>query len=120
VRRPGLRDARSVLCGGAVAGSVAFVRARYLRWGATDEELKVGLSGDELVAAADLTATRAVTVRAGADVVWPWMAQLGQGRGVFYSYDFLENLVGCDVHGAERVGAEWQSIDVGDTVHLHP
>jgi hypothetical protein len=72
------------------------------------------------VAAADLTATRAVPVRAGAGVVWPWMAQLGQGRGAFYSYDFLENLVGCDIHSAERVVAEWQSIDVGDTVHLHP
>ena len=57
--------------------------------------------------AADLTATRAVTIRAGADVVWPWIAQLGQGRGGFYSYDFLENLVGCDIHSAERVVAEW-------------
>jgi hypothetical protein len=91
-----------------------------LRWGATDEELKVGLPGDELVGAADLTATRAVTVRACAGVVWPWIAQLGQGRGGFYSYDFLENLVGCDIHSAERVVAEWQSIDIGDAVHLHP
>jgi hypothetical protein len=91
-----------------------------LRWGATDEELKVGLPGDELVGAADLTATRAVTVRAGADVVWPWIAQLGQGRGGFYSYDFLENLVGCDIHSAERVLDDWQSIGVGDAVHLHP
>jgi hypothetical protein len=91
-----------------------------LRWGATDEELKVGLPGDELVGAADLTATRAVTVRACAGMVWPWIAQLGQGRGGFYSYDFLENLVGCDIHSAERVVAEWQSIAIGDAVHLHP
>jgi hypothetical protein len=89
-----------------------------LRWGATDDELKVVLPGDELVAAADLTATRAVTVRASADGVWPWIAQIGQGRGGFYSYDFLENLVGCDIHSAERVVPEWQSIDVGDAVHL--
>ena len=91
-----------------------------MRWGATDEELRVALPGDELLGAADLTATRAVSVGAGADVVWPWIAQLGQGRGGFYSYDFLENLVGCDIHSAERVVAEWQSIDVGDAVHLHP
>jgi hypothetical protein len=91
-----------------------------LRWGATDGELKVALLGDELVPDADLTATRAVTVRAGADGVWPWIAQLGQGRGGFYSYDVLENLVGCDIHSAERVVPEWQSIDVGDAVHLHP
>ena len=91
-----------------------------MRWGATDEELKAALPGDELVPAADLTATRAVTVCAVAGEVWPWIAQLGQGRGGFYSYDFLENLVGCDIHSAERVVAEWQSIDVGDAVHLHP
>jgi hypothetical protein len=112
--------ARLVCVGGAVTLGVALVRARCLRWGATDAELNVGLPGDELLGAADLTATRAVTVRAGADVVWPWIAQLGQGRGGFYSYDFLENLVGCDIHSAERVVAEWQSIGVGDAVHLHP
>jgi hypothetical protein len=113
-------DARLVAVGGAVAVGVALVRAWYLRWGATDEEFKVGLPGDELVGAADLTATRALTVRAGAEVVWPWIAQLGQGRGGFYSYDVLENLVGCDIHSAERVVADWQSIAVGDAVHLHP
>jgi hypothetical protein len=113
-------DARLLVVGGAVAVGVARARARYLRWGATDDELKVGLPGDELVAAADLTATRAVTVRAVADAVWPWIAQLGQGRGGFYSYDFLENLVGCEMHSADRVVAEWQSIVVGDAVHLHP
>jgi hypothetical protein len=91
-----------------------------LQWGATDDELNVALPGDDLVPTADLTATRAVTVRAPADRVWPWIAQLGQERGGFYSYDFLENLVGCDIHSAEQVVPEWQSIEVGDTVHLHP
>ena len=90
-----------------------------MRWGATDDEVNDTVPGDELVPAADLTATRAVTVRASADGVWPWLAQLGQGRGGFYSYDFLENLVGCSIHSAERVVPEWQSIDVGDAVHLH-
>jgi hypothetical protein len=91
-----------------------------LRWGATDDELNDTLPGDGLVPAADLTATRAVTVHAPADRVWPWLAQLGQGRGGFYSYDLLENLVGCDIHSAERVVPEWQSIGVGDAVYLHP
>jgi hypothetical protein len=104
----------------AVAVGVGLVRARCLSWGATDEELQAGLPGDELMGAADLTATRAVSVRARADAVWPWIAQLGQGRGGFYSYDFLENLVGCDIRSAERVVAEWQSIAVGDVVRLHP
>jgi hypothetical protein len=59
-------------------------------------------------------------VHALADQVWPWIAQLGQGRGGFYSYDALENLVGCDIHSADRVVPEWQDLKVGDQVHLHP
>ena len=69
---------------------------------------------------ADLTATRAITIDAGADGVWPWIAQLGQGRGGFCSYDFLENLVGLDIHSAERIVPEWQGIEVGDEVRSHP
>jgi hypothetical protein len=109
-----------VAADGAVVAGVAFARGRYLRWGATDDELNVALPGDEIVATADLTATRAVTVRVAGARVWPWIAQVGQGRGGFYSYDFLENLAGCDIHSAERAVPEWQSIDVGDVVHLTP
>ena len=65
-------------------------------------------------------ATRAITVPAAADQVWPWIAQLGQGRGGFYSYDALENLVGCDIHSADRVVAEWQDLKAGDQVKLAP
>jgi hypothetical protein len=96
------------------------LRARYLRWSATDEEVNLALSGDELTRRGDLTATRAVTVCASSDVVWPWIAQLGQGQGGFYSYDFLENLVGCDIHSADRVVPEWQYVAVGDEVRLAP
>ena len=52
--------------------------------------------------------------------VWPWIAQLGQGRGGFYSYDFLENLAGCDIHSADRIVPRWQDIKVGDEVKLAP
>ncbi len=78
------------------------------------------LPGDHLLPRADLSATRAVTVVAGADAVWPWIAQLGQGRAGFYSYDFLENLVGCDIHSADRIVPEWQNIEVGSEVNLFP
>jgi hypothetical protein len=104
----------------AAAAALAFVRGRCLRWGATDEETRMALPGDGLLPDADLTATRAVTVRATADAVWPWIAQLGQGRGGFYSYDFLENLVGCDIRSADRIVPEWQAVNVGDQVKLHP
>jgi hypothetical protein len=80
----------------------------------------MALPGDELVRQADLTATRAITIRADADAVWPWIAQLGQGRGGFYSYDRLENLLGCDIHSASSIVPEWQAVDVGAAVGLHP
>jgi hypothetical protein len=110
--------------GAAVIGSAAAyllaIRRWQLRWGATDEEVDATLPGDDLIPDPDLTVTRAITVHAAADQVWPWIAQLGQGRGGFYSYDALENLVGCDIHSADRIVPEWQDLKVGDQVKLHP
>jgi hypothetical protein len=96
------------------------LRTQYLNWGASDSEVEMALVGDAIVAHADVAATRAITVDAQADAVWPWIAQLGQGRGGFYSYERLENLVGCGIHNAARVHPEWQSVEVGDEVKLHP
>lgn len=115
-----LYGVRITVIGAAAAAYVFLARPRYLSWGATDQESDVPLPGDALIANADLTATRAITIRASADQVWPWVAQLGQGRGGFYSYDFLENLVGCDIHSAARIVPEWQQIGVGDEVRLAP
>ncbi|SDT53610.1 hypothetical protein [Actinoplanes derwentensis] len=103
-----------------VAAAVAVLRRRQLRWGATGAEAGRALTGDELVPAPDLTATRAITVRAGVADVWPWVVQLGQGRGGFYSYDSLENLIGCDIHSAARINPGWQYLAVGDPVRLAP
>ena len=104
----------------AAAAAVLLARRWQLRWGATAQELAGPLPGDELIAEPDLTATRALTVRAPAARVWPWIAQLGQGRGGLYSYDFLENLIGCNIHSADRVVPEWQDVKPGDQVRLHP
>ena len=109
-----------VAAGGLLAGYALLLRPRLLRWGATDEECKTALPGDDLIPKPDLMATRAITVHATADRVWPWIAQLGQGRGGFYTYDLLENLVGCDIHSADRIVPEWQDIEVGGEVKLHP
>ena len=106
--------------GGAAAAYILLARPRLIRWGATDQEFDELLPGDELVPNADLTATRAITIRASADQVWPWLAQLGQGRGGFYSYDFLENLVGADIHSADRIVPELQDLEVGDEILLGP
>lgn len=115
---------RAAAAGAAVMGGAAAyvlaVRRWQLRWGATDEERDATLDGDDLIPNPDLMATRAITVHAVAEHVWPWIAQLGQGRGGFYSYDVLENLVGCDIHSADRVMPEWQDVKVRDQVKLHP
>ena len=105
----------------AVAAAGILVARRWqLRWGATVEESSGILPGDDLISAPDLAATRAITVCAPADQVWPWIAQLGQGRGGFYSYDFLENLVGCDIHSADQIVPGWQDVEVGDQIRLAP
>jgi hypothetical protein len=109
-----------IAVGGAAAAYIRLARPRQLRWGATDQESDGSLPGDDLIANPDLTATRAITVHTSAEQVWSWIAQLGQGRGGFYSYDALENLVGCHIHSADRVVPEWQGVKVGDQVKLHP
>jgi hypothetical protein len=110
----------AVVATGCIAALALIGRTRLLRWGATDEEIAAAQPGDDLIRDANVNATRAVTIRSSPDVVWPWIAQLGQGRGGFYSYDFLENLVGCDIHSADRVVPEWQQLEVGDEVRLAP
>ena len=114
---------RSVAGAAFVAGVLEyalFVRPWHLRWGAVPEEVSAALPGDDLIPRPNLVATRAISIRAAADDVWPWIAQMGQGRGGLYSYDGLENLVGCDIHSADRIVPEWQDVAVGDDVRLHP
>ncbi len=106
--------------GMATLDYIVFGRSRQLRWGATDEEVAAALPGDDLVPDADLIATRRITIERRAGDVWPWIAQLGQGRGGLYSYDVLENLLGCDMHSADHIVPEWQSVQVGDQLRLHP
>ena len=103
----------------AAAAAVA-LRRTLLRWGATPEEVSAPLPGDEILPDAGLVATRATDVDAAPEEVWPWLAQLGQGRGGFYTYDALENLAGCDIHSADTVVAGWQDVAVGDQVRLAP
>lgn len=105
----------------ALAGVGAWaLRSRGLTWGTSAQERTATLPGDGAVPLADLVATRAISVAADAQAVWPWLAQLGQGRGGFYSYDAIENLAGCDVHSADRIVPEWQDPRVGDAFRLHP
>ena len=111
---------------GAAAGTVALatcglaLRPWFLSWGATDEEISRFWPGDELSPAPASLATRAITIHAPADEIWPWLAQIGQDRGGFYSYSWLENLVGARIHNADRILPGQQTRHAGDTVWMAP
>jgi hypothetical protein len=119
-------DGRGVIENACGAGRILFalatpfLRRRRRRWGVHDEELQRAFPGDELVPRPRWQYTHGVTVKAPPAAVWPWIAQLGQGRGGFYSYQLLENLVGCRIQNAEAVIPRLQTISVGDPVHIHP
>jgi len=105
---------------GAVAGGVLYarlLRSRILTWGATGQETSARLPGDDLLEDADGVATRAIDIHAPASAVWPWIAQMGPSpRGGAYTYDWIENLLGLDMHSADRVLPEFQHPQVGDTI----
>jgi hypothetical protein len=102
--------------GAALAGVAAWtaLRPRVMTWGATAEEARRSLPGDDLIVAPLYVTTRAITVSAPAAAGWPWLVQLGQNRGGFDSYDVLENLMGLDIHNAEAVRPEWQDLKPGE------
>jgi hypothetical protein len=104
----------------ATALYVLVLRPWHLRWGAEPEDDKRELPGDELLPQDGIQILHALTINAPVEKVWPWLAQLGQDRGGFYSYEWLENLAGCEMKNANRIHPEWQHRELGETVHLHP
>jgi hypothetical protein len=89
------------------------------RWGATPEEVSRTLSSDLLLPVPNWSYTHAITIDAPRSAVWPWLVQLGQGRGGFYSYEGLENLVGCDIHNVTEIRPELQCLRLDETVRMH-
>ncbi len=106
--------------GSILAGAILYqllLRRPILNWGASEAEANALLPGDELLEEADGVATRAITIDAPASAVWPWIAQMGPSpRGGAYTYDWIENLFGLDMHSTDRVLPEYQQPRVGDTV----
>jgi hypothetical protein len=118
---------REVLAGisGGLQVAVTLVTAPaarrwYNRWGATPAEVDGTMPGDELVPAPKMTSTRAITINAPPEDVWAWLVQIGQGRGGFYSFDALENLLHCDIHSADAIVPELQELREGDLILLAP
>lgn len=89
-------------------------------WGATQAELGRALPGDERVRGVTYQTTRAIPIRAKAAAIWPWLVQIGYGRGGFYSYDWLEKLSGLEIASAGQIVPEYQNLAVGDEVRIAP
>ena len=114
-----------MLIAGVVVAAVVLIGAVFfalyrpwqLKWGATPEEVGEVMRGDEVVAAPTFSATRAVTVDASPEAIWPWLVQIGFGRAGWYSYDLLDNL---GRHSAERIIPDLQRVEVGDLIPLGP
>jgi hypothetical protein len=98
----------------------AATRSLHSRWGTTDEELHAALPGDVPGRHPAFEGNHAITIDAPQDAVFPWLLQLGQDRGGFYSYDWLESLFGLRVKNAESIRPEWQHRAVGDLVRAAP
>jgi hypothetical protein len=102
---------------GACALYYGRLRRPILNWGATRSEAASRLPGDELLEAPDGVSTRAITINAPTAAVWPWLAQMGPSpRGGAYTYDWIENLLGLNMHSADRVLPEFQHPHVGDAI----
>jgi hypothetical protein len=96
-----------------------FLRGVRNRWGLDEETSGFDYPGDEHIPAPKWQWTHGIEIDAPAAEVWDWVAQIGAGRAGFYSYQWLENLVGCDVQNADRIVREWH-MRAGDSLHLHP
>lgn len=110
--------ARFIRAGAAVFSAASwvhllFLRRWHLRWGATGEELRRAMPGDELVPHPHVETTRALTIAAPPEAVWPWLVQMGYRRGGWYSHDWLDNF---GVPSARRIIPELQDLKVGDAL----
>jgi hypothetical protein len=108
----------AVVAASAAAAWSPPARRWYLNYGATAEEVARELPGDELLPHPDLLSTRAVTIDADPATVWPWLVQMGSGRGGAYTYDWIENLFGLDMHSADQILPRFQHLAVGDVLPL--
>jgi hypothetical protein len=112
-----LRTRWLLTLGGLTLLYVAVLRGRIMSWGATRQDAEARLPGDELLEDADGVSTRAIEIDAPARAVWPWIAQLGPSpRGGAYTYDWIENLLGLNMHSVDRVLPEFQDPQLGELI----
>jgi hypothetical protein len=103
----------------SVGMGIAFVvQIRQLQrsWGVVSADVDRPLPGDDVIAAPDVHETRTLVIDAAPSAVWPWLAQLGWGRGGWYSYDRID----MDSASSDTILEEFQDLAVGDIVPTHP
>lgn len=105
-----------LLLAGLLFGGFALLLPWMQRWGSTPEERSRSLPGDELQRAPLLKWDHALTIQAPPEAVWPWIAQMGDRRGGFYTYTFIENLFdpARPYRNAERIVPELQDPQPGE------
>jgi hypothetical protein len=110
--------AKGMAAGVAGLGAyVALVRPWHRRWGATDEELTAALPLDDRIERPNYVTNRSVTIQAPPEDVWPWLVQMGElPRGGFYSYEWVERLLGLWVLNAQRILPRFQQLQVGQAL----
>jgi hypothetical protein len=99
---------------GATAGYLLFGRKPCLTWGAAAEDVERIMPGDELLEYPDLVSTRAISICAPPSAIWPWIVQMGSGKAGMYTYDWIENLLGLNMHSADEILPQFQDRKVGD------
>lgn len=126
------RKSSSTIIGATIAGAAALsaylfvVRPWLLRWGATDDDVRRPLPGDDLVPHPKMGITHAITIHASAAEVWPWLVQIGYKRAGWYSYDSIHRAMGIagspddDRCSANRIIPELQQLEVGDSIEIGP
>lgn len=97
-----------------------FLNNRRRKWGATEAEIQRDYPGDDLVKNTKGEYLHAITINVPAAEIWPWLVQIGQDRGGFYSYELLENIIGCKIRNADAIVPEYQHLKAGDIIPMHP
>jgi len=103
---------------GAAGTYLLFGRRPCLTWGASAEDVDRAMPGDDLLEYADLVSTRAIRIDAPPSAIWPWLVQMGSGKGGLYTYDWIENLLGPNMQRLDEILPQFQDRKVRDLEQL--
>ncbi|WP_199742717.1 SRPBCC family protein [Nocardia stercoris] len=105
---------------GLIVGYPILARSAVRTWGSRADECLRAMPGDDLITDPDVITTRAVTIAAAPETIWPWLVQFGPDRGGIYSYDWIDRLLGVPVHSSMSLLPQFAHISVGDLLSITP